>query len=553
MWRSLAAVVTVLAAFAVSFAVTPVVLAETAQTGEVGCTGAAECGTQERGDHAAAVRAWRAADRPLAEARARKLGARAAPGGEAKFRHELGGAASVAAARATGEWCGTKRVPHSTHQHNEGREVELEPSGRARRLAEPNVCTHSATVCDYSTTLDAYIAAADSIPVQQINVFVMSVKDAAGVVHPSGTEIARAETALNGAYGGSKVQFVFQQKVFDFTSTWPDARRAVDAVVVDGCPASWVGDGVCDDDCNYSVTDFDGGDCATGPSDGPIPSRTQWCTANMIGDGTCDAGCNSKQQNWDGGDCCPDTNPNFATNYPLGLGITFTARGNSFQAAGCVDPSSQWRSWFGLDRVAGGEYKAIFQQCTTSSGASCASSGLQVFVPWYDPESRGLGMGTFPWDSGYQSWSGGFLENRDAWQTEVKHSTIIHEVGHCMGLYHVHNDEDCPSACYDPPNSASTIRGDLMSDTMSTNRNFRCADPSDTDCSNEAFQNTPFKNWMSYSDDACMDRFSTQQHARVSRPQMLLKTAGSSSLILRLVVAGAMFCRSHHADMVEGR
>ena len=64
-----------------------------------------------------------------------------------------------------------------------------------------------------------------------------------------------------------------------------------------GCPASFIGDGLCDSDCNNAECNFDGGDCED------PPDCAVGCLATMLADGVCDAACNVADCSYDYGDC----------------------------------------------------------------------------------------------------------------------------------------------------------------------------------------------------------------------------------------------------------
>ena len=76
------------------------------------------------------------------------------------------------------------------------------------------------------------------------------------------------------------------------------------------CPASWLGDGVCDQydstNCNVAECGYDNGDCAPKPPTPPSPPPSACpCPISWLGDGECDAslGCNIADCTYDGGDC----------------------------------------------------------------------------------------------------------------------------------------------------------------------------------------------------------------------------------------------------------
>lgn len=59
------------------------------------------------------------------------------------------------------------------------------------------------------------------------------------------------------------------------------------------CPESWIGDGVCDPDCNMPKCLSDKGDC----------QNVCICPSAWLGDGSCDQMCNNTVCTYDGGDC----------------------------------------------------------------------------------------------------------------------------------------------------------------------------------------------------------------------------------------------------------
>lgn len=82
-------------------------------------------------------------------------------------------------------------------------------------------------------------------------------------------------------------------------------------------------------------------------------------------------------------------------------------------------------------------------------------------------------------------------------------NTLIHEVGHALGLYHVFKGvserESCDDPCSETEPSMET--GDLCADTAPTPKNKLCRDPDPTNdtCGPVFYTGTPYNNYMSYS------------------------------------------------------
>ncbi|OWF49358.1 Pappalysin-1 [Mizuhopecten yessoensis] len=244
--------------------------------------------------------------------------------------------------------------------------------------------------------------------------------------------------------------------------------------VLFACNPRDVGNAICDPECSHSRTGNDGGDCE--------PFLPQ-CDSLNIQNGRCDFECNKEYHRWDGGDCCiPGPNTHLS----------------------CFDPTSPYRGYIGINE---------FKEAIGLDG----SSHLNIYFVSQSTNQL-VGLATMPWDKEVYSIQGGVVVHPKDFGVLGRAKNLIHELGHVLGLWHVHHgvsEMDCSDSCLETEPSIEL--GDLCSDTMPTPNNTACRDPdwAQQSCGIPAFTDTPYANYMGYGDDACIDHFTPQQTARM--------------------------------------
>ncbi|XP_060787136.1 pappalysin-2 isoform X1 [Neoarius graeffei] len=246
-------------------------------------------------------------------------------------------------------------------------------------------------------------------------------------------------------------------------------------LVLSNCHVTKVGDRHCDRECDHPLTGHDGGDCL----------RPSTCYSWMRGDGVCQPECNTIYYDYDDGDCCD----------PEVTDVTRT----------CFDPESSERAYLSVK-----ELKELLHLNSSDT--------LNVFFSKSAQEEL-AGAATWPWAKEALTHQGGMILNPSYFGTFGHNNTMIHEMGHIFGLYHVFKGVSERESCDDPcqETTASMETGDFCADTAPTPKSKACKDPglvNDT-CGSMHYHNTPYNNYMSYTDDNCTNHFTPNQVARM--------------------------------------
>ena len=203
------------------------------------------------------------------------------------------------------------------------------------------------------------------------------------------------------------------------------------------------------------------------------------CDDKSIANNICNPECNKQfgsndfdkksSKDWDGGDCC-------------NASITDLTKT-------CYDPESHNR--------------AFIKETELKSFVNLDNKFYLNLFP-LKIKNEMLGKSTFPWVPEALGIQGGTIvsSKRFGRPHNSNINDIVHELGHNLGLWHVHKGVSEIYSCDDKcaETKPSMINGDLCDDTNPTPINLSCQDEVyDKKCSLFRYKNTPYKNYMGYS------------------------------------------------------
>ena len=147
------------------------------------------------------------------------------------------------------------------------------------------------------------------------------------------------------------------------------------------CNPTSIGDGVCDESCNFPKCNMDGGDC---PGTNAQLSNVcaDKCVCSLLGDDTCDADCNNAACGFDAGDCCAHLT--YETHYK-GKVFVLNARNMTYDHLDTMLPvpmlerlgnsNARMRVFGNLNRIIAG---ILVTQVRAKGDTSCGA-GVQTF------------------------------------------------------------------------------------------------------------------------------------------------------------------------------
>jgi len=173
-----------------------------------------------------------------------------------------------------------------------------------------------------------------------------------------------------------------------------------------------------------------------------------------------------------------------------------------------------------IDQVNASQWRGLGESQVDQLKNATAWDPTSYLNVWATNVDFNYSFATFPWSGDVLGPTGGIIMGHFHWSSTPS-STLSHEVGHCLGLWHTFHGVDEVSPCGDcgeyPGSPNPDTRGDFCADTPGTPTVTACGSSSDnSSCGDQLpYGYTMPENYMAYTPSSCQTMFSTQQSGRM--------------------------------------
>ena len=255
--------------------------------------------------------------------------------------------------------------------------------------------------CYESDAAQFYFDSLSSLPERElfVRMYILSNDDGSAQIVSESFTSMQVEI-FNKYFKSTGVRFVHEDVIYRNSSM--RSRYALPM-----CDFTLIGNGICDNLCNVSVTNFDGGDCLA-----KIPDGSE-CVP-----GVCNEACNIMQYKWDYGECCQEP---------------YTS---------CRDPKSPYKVYYVPDYI-----KSVATPFYTDS--------WNIYILQYADCQWCGAASTFPSNfNASDPYAQGTMYNGMMLNKSFVYQMGVHEAGHTFGLLHPFSGSEsgtinCSDPCFD--------------------------------------------------------------------------------------------------------